>query len=159
MKVTHKNSPKAGLTEHFQPPVAVALIAAGFADACPLPKRGTAGWHEARAEEERQRPPNPTDTNVVHVWPPIWETGTLPISGTPVILYRSGGEVTRFDDVKVAKKSGCRKDVIKRYKDLVNNLPNSDAIEYQREQRELAQQQQHAAEKLGVLAKVYTAVS
>jgi hypothetical protein len=52
MKIKYlASSPKNGTVEHVRNDVGLTLIAAGFAETVPLPKRGSPGWLEARQEQ------------------------------------------------------------------------------------------------------------
>ncbi len=97
MKVTHKNSPKAGLTEHLPPLVAQTLIASGFAELCPMPERGSAGWLAARKEQAATvTAPGPHDT--VPAAPDGIEWGVkTTASGKVMVLKRIDGQLFFLD--------------------------------------------------------------
>lgn len=68
MKITyteHAAPHLRGTTAHVPPALAASLVAAGFAEACPLPKRGSPGWVEARTEQAKEnfRGPDPHDVD------------------------------------------------------------------------------------------------
>ncbi len=94
MKITHINSPKAGITEHLRPDVARVLIASGLATEVPFPERGKPGWLEAMRERDLNRAPGPHDTPVANVFPPQWSVEKD--FTAPIITYRSGCEVWHY---------------------------------------------------------------
>jgi hypothetical protein len=51
-------SPKAGTEEHVSATVANNLIAAGFAERCPIAPRGSKEWLEQRLEQSRRASPH-----------------------------------------------------------------------------------------------------
>jgi hypothetical protein len=54
IKFTDAAAPeKRGTTAHVSHALAAALVAGGFAEAVPTPKRGAPGWLEARLEESK----------------------------------------------------------------------------------------------------------
>jgi len=159
MKIRFLSGPRAGQTDHAPHSQQTQLLAqAGIIEIIPMPPRGSSGWLERMAEEQRLRPSNPQDTVPINVWPPIWECGKLPISGTPIILLRSGGEVTRFDDVKAAKQWGCPKNILEQFDAQMNN--NGDyAASTALAEAKRQQEDRERSEKLGVLQIVYKAIS
>jgi len=88
MKITHKNSPKAGITEHLPPLVAQTLIAAGLADAV-----------KYKSYVERLNDEQAAMTKT----PPVVSWGTLqvtPTASTPygvVVTKEVLGEKTIYD--------------------------------------------------------------
>jgi len=97
-----------GSEQHVPRSVAEYACAVGQASVCPFPRRGAPGWHEAMAEQEKLRKPNPMDTCVPNVFPPVWEVCQLPISGLPSILLRHGSEVSRWESLYFYDDKGDR---------------------------------------------------
>jgi hypothetical protein len=46
-----------GTTAHVPPALAASLVATGFAEACPAPRRGSKEWLEHRLEQSRRAAP------------------------------------------------------------------------------------------------------
>jgi len=129
-------SPKAGQTEHLQPPRAQALIDTGFAVAVPMPPRGSRDWLAAMQEQERERQASiPADQRHTLSPVPTWSIRYLNGQGkyvvtmthqTTEIIY---GETVLMDkgrpDLKAAEKqfvavlknAGCPQGIIKKYLD------------------------------------------
>jgi len=120
MKIRYINpSPKAGQISHERPDTARTLIAAGFAEAVPLPERGSAGWVQARLEQGRaqQGPPNAHDT-VVTSHAPVWSVAEeyqgIPIGGV-VMLRSTGDSKETFIDIIQAGHRGCPENIQKQF--------------------------------------------
>ena len=153
MKIKHINSPKSGTIEHVRPDVGRTLVAAGFAEAVPLPARGSKDWLAARNEQAAlTTKPDAHDTVIENVIGVRWECISLPITGIPAILRRSGCEVTRLHEglffgdpscgikhgilcrCKSARQkfvsaiAGCPDSILRQYDDLKNSR-GPDAIE------------------------------
>ena len=95
MKVIHRDSPKAGITEHLRPDVARVLIASGSAEEVTLPRYGSAGWLAARNEQASLAVPSPTDTPA-GVTGVEWGIQNLR-SGKVNIIKRVGSDTYFFD--------------------------------------------------------------
>jgi hypothetical protein len=108
MKIIHKNSPKAGLTEHLPPLVAQTLIASGFAELCSMPERGSAGWLAARKEQAATvTAPGPHD--VVPSAPDGIEWGVkTTASGKVMVLKRIDGQLFFLDGPPADAPAGIR---------------------------------------------------
>jgi hypothetical protein len=109
MKVRYTSaSPKSGTIEHLQPHVAATLIAAGFCEAVPLPHRGSPDWLKARQEQAALvTKPHPEDVVVQNIQGVVWENFTLPRSGQPAILRKSGSETVRFTEDEFLGDRSC----------------------------------------------------
>jgi hypothetical protein len=101
-------SPKNGTIEHLQPHVAATLIAAGFCEAVPLPMRGSPDWLKARQEQSALvTKAHPEDVVVQNIIGTVWENFTLPFSGQPAILRKSGSESVRFTEDEFMGDPSC----------------------------------------------------
>jgi hypothetical protein len=125
MKITHKNSPKAGLTEHLPPLIAQALIATGYADACPMPARGSAGWLAAR-NEQAQTATAPSAYDTVAGAPGITWGIQNQRSGKVNVIKRVDSDTFFFD----APPADCPRSIIQQFLDAaaVNTEANAVAI-------------------------------
>lgn len=95
-------------------------------------KRTFKRWLAAMAEEEARRAPNPMDTCVPNIYPGTWEVINLPLSNRPVIIFRLGCEVSRYD--RVAPK-GCPPEVKKDFEQRLK-ATSPEAAEALREKQE-----------------------
>jgi hypothetical protein len=119
MKVTyteHAAPNKRGTTEHLQPALAASLIAAGFAVACPLPRRGSSEWLAARTEQAAlARTPDKDDVCAGFVEGVEWGVKE---GGQQVLIIKKHGHETQFftEPPKDAPKS-----IVKQFEALVND--------------------------------------
>jgi hypothetical protein len=108
VKIKFTSGPKTGTIEHLQPSIANVLIASGMAEAVPLPVRGSADWLKERMEQSaRVTKPHPEDVVVQNVIGVVWENFTLPRSGQPAILRKSGSETVRFTEDEFLGDPSC----------------------------------------------------
>ena len=121
MKITHKNSPKAGLTEHLPPLVAQTLIASGFADASPMPERGSAAWLAARNEQAQTCTGTAADT-VAGVSGIEWG---IHQSGKVVAVIKRVGSDTFFFDTPPADTP---RSIVQQFLDAASLSPEANAV-------------------------------
>ncbi|HWY20026.1 MAG TPA: hypothetical protein VNX26_02335 [Candidatus Acidoferrum sp.] len=134
-----------GTTTNLPAHIAQVLIASGQASAVPMPVRGTKEWLKARLEQSAQAgPPDAHDVVPPFVVGVQWEAKQLP-TGLVVILRKSGGEVTRFDDLKECP--ACPKSVRKQFEELkaINVGADAQALDAaKRQQTEYDEKVRHA---------------
>jgi hypothetical protein len=97
MKIRYlPSSPKNGTEEHVRNDVGNTLVAAGFAEALPDPRRGTNEHLQMRAEQSRLAgAPDKNDVVPPRVEGVRWEI-FQPAPGVVILLRKSGFEVTFF---------------------------------------------------------------
>jgi len=109
-------SPKHGQPdEHLPPSVAQALIAAGFAEACPVPRRGTNEYLQMRKEQTAHLTPNPADVNTTvqgEEWG-VQDKGTSMFSQV-MVVKRVGAETFYYD----APPVDAPLTIVQRFRDL-----------------------------------------
>ena len=132
-------SPKAGTVEHVAASVAHNLIAAGFAELCPLPARGTAGWLEQRNEQAKLAAPvgsTKGDNSVAVPFTENVEWGVrdkLAPTGTVAIIRRHQYETVMFDQHCIQTNgfpADCPQSIIKQYNTLTQQAGvDAEALE------------------------------
>lgn len=146
------SSPKFGHPdEHLPPSVAQALIAAGFAEACPRPNYGTAEYLAEHAEISASARPNPTDVNptVAGVEWGVRDKDLSPFSKV-LVLKRTGATVTYYD----APPADAPLTIVQRFRDLTNtNVDelNANAITAAKKQADANKE----TERVGVCQKIF----
>jgi hypothetical protein len=148
-------SPKAGTEEHVRNDVGQTLVAAGFAVAVPLPKRGTNEWLKAIAEIDAMRTkPSEYDTVPPAADGVLW-SATILGSGLVRIIKKVGSEVYWFD----GPPKECPANVREQFLQLANLNPGANASALDAAKR--AQQDADAAARnafLGVRNVVKVAI-
>jgi hypothetical protein len=89
-----------GTTAHVPPALAASLVATGFAEACPLPSRGSRGWLEARLEQAAMATgPHKDDVPSGFVAETEWGVqDCISLNGQVLIIKRTGHETFRFSE-------------------------------------------------------------
>jgi len=116
-----------GTTAHLPPALAASLVATGFAEPCPLPRRGSPGWTEARLEQSRENAgsPNAGDTAVPFTEGVEWGVRDKQhADGEPLIIRRSGFVTTHFNARNIPKD--CPSSIIDKFLRL-RNAPGASA--------------------------------
>jgi hypothetical protein len=139
-------SPKAGQSEHLPPHTANTLIAAGFAEAVPLPPRNDPSWLAERNEQAKLAERNPEDAGVKGVeWGVKARNPMFPASSKTHIIKRVGVETFFF----AAPPADCPRSIGARWQQLIDaerpEPPREATMErYQREQWEREQKENQA---------------
>jgi hypothetical protein len=120
-------SPKAGTVEHVAASVAHNLIAAGFAELCPLPPRGSTGWLEQRNEQAKLAVPLNSAVGDDSVSVPFaatveWQLrDRLTLTGSVAIIRRFQYLTEVWDQSVIAQHGypkDCPENIVKRYEAL-----------------------------------------
>jgi hypothetical protein len=119
---------QAGETEHVSASIAHNLIAAGFAELCPLPRRASADWLEARNEQARLAAPlnsvkGDDSVSAGFVVGVEWHIQTT--RGRVLILKKHGSTTEPFDENNIPKE--CPQNVVEQFKAYLRLGPGATA--------------------------------
>jgi hypothetical protein len=135
MKIRYlPSSPKHPLIEHVKNEVGNVLVAAGFAEAIPMPDRRDPAWGAARAEEEKLRNPQ-------CFAPPVISWGLLHDSRATIIQKTVNGNVFRFE----TPPADCPAKIVAQFRSYLRDFAKEQA-ELEKRKNEIGLSDARAAE-------------
>lgn len=146
-------SPKAGQVEHLPPHIGNTLVAAGFAEAVPLPSRNDPGWLDARNEQAALAVPQPgdVDPNAKGTEWGIRERTSSDGFSHARIIMRRGSETFYFD----APPADCPASIKARFQQLLDTEKSLDTP-YSRERAQQAQYAREQQERVAVAGVLHS---